>query len=357
VPPDPHAYEEKYGWNQQAAWTVALLVAVCLYCALIQVAPVWLRILQTCFFGCLALSVAVRVQSGRTAFRADSSGVAIGTWRSVRVCDWADVEQIQIRKQLWVECVWVHCRPGTAPVRRRRPLRPAARRFIQFLAPGSPAAIHAAAPDSLAVVAAYGWTLRPGRLAAAVAHYAPGVPVTDAADLPAADVGRPSRRGSLRPRLTGQQGILVRRVLWSYAVAISLVMLAMGAIYLWPDLRAAHGAGIHGSWVAEHCADTGAGDCRWTGEFVVPGGKMLLRAVSYAGRLPSVHTGSVIPALDTGTGGTVYPVTGSGSWKFDLISMIVGAMALLLLASGMTLAWRRWERQQPARTEAGTAGE
>jgi hypothetical protein len=228
VSPDSHAYEEKYAWSPLAAWTLAILLAAGLLYGLNGGISVWLRIGEGCFLGFLVVSLTVRIWSGRTAFRADASGVTIGTRRPALVCAWSDVEEIRLREQFGMQYIWVHCRPGTIPVRRRRPPRPAARRLVQFLYPGSPAAASAAAPPgSLAVLWAFGWVLRPDMLTAAAAHYAPALPVTVAAGLPAA--AGDQRGGSLRTWLTGPQWALVRRVLCLAGIGISVMIIAEGA--------------------------------------------------------------------------------------------------------------------------------
>ena len=79
-----------------------------------------------------------------------------------------------------------------------------------------------------------------------------------------------------------------------------------------------------------------------------PSGTVTLPNVSYAGSLPAVQPGTVVPALDAGAGDEVYPLTGSDKWVRDLIGVVGGTVALVgLLARGFFVARRR-RRAPPA---------
>lgn len=75
---------------------------------------------------------------------------------------------------------------------------------------------------------------------------------------------------------------------------------------------------------------------------------MTLPSVSYAGSLPAVADGTVVPALDAGAGDEVYPLTGSDKWVRDLIGVVAGTLGLIaLFARGFYVARRR-RRAPPA---------
>lgn len=108
-----------------------------------------------------------------------------------------------------------------------------------------------------------------------------------------------------------------------------------------PDLRAAHGHGTHGTWVAEQHI-CGKGDCFWRGDFFLPDGTEARQSVTYLGNLTSVHHGLRVPALDTGGDGSVYPVTGgAGLWVRDIFMMAGGGAGFILLGGGWFYLWLR----------------
>ena len=127
------------------------------------------------------------------------------------------------------------------------------------------------------------------------------------------------------------------RVLWLLGVVFSGCVIWLAGSHLGPGLRAAHGQGIHGQWTAQE-QDGG----QWYGEFVSSSGTVALPHVNYAGSLSAVQAGTTVPALDTGAGDEVYPLTGSGKWVRDVIGVVAGTLALTgLLARGIFAARRR----------------
>ena len=135
----------------------------------------------------------------------------------------------------------------------------------------------------------------------------------------------------------------MRRLVWLVAVGICGFIIWAAGSHLGPGLSAAHGQGIIGLWTAEQ-QDGG----NWTGEFVSSSGTVTLPNVSYTGSLSSLQAGTVVPALDTGAGNEVYPLTGSDRWVRDLIGVVAGSLALIgLLARGFYVARRR-RRAPPA---------
>jgi hypothetical protein len=135
----------------------------------------------------------------------------------------------------------------------------------------------------------------------------------------------------------------VRRLVWLLCIGFSVFVIWGAGTHLGPGLRAAHGQGIPGRWIAQE-QDSGT----WSGEFVSSSGTVTLPNVSYAGSLSAVQPGTSVPALDAGAGNEVYPLTGSGKWVRDLIGVVGGALALIaLLARGLFVARRR-RRAPPA---------
>jgi hypothetical protein len=135
----------------------------------------------------------------------------------------------------------------------------------------------------------------------------------------------------------------VRRLVWLLCIGFSLFVIWGAGTHLGPGLRAAHGQGIPGQWIAQQ-QDSGA----WSGEFVSSSGTVTLQNVSYAGSLPAIQAGFSVPALDAGASNEVYPLTGSDKWIRDLIGVIGGTLALIaLLARGFIVARRRRRAPPP----------
>jgi hypothetical protein len=131
-----------------------------------------------------------------------------------------------------------------------------------------------------------------------------------------------------------------RRFVWAVGVAVCVSILWLAGSHLGPGLRAANGQGTVGSWTAREQYSG-----QWYGEFVSSAGTVALPHVSYAGGLTAVQPGTVIPALDSGSGDEVYPLTGSDRWIHDVIGIVVAGVALIaLLARGFFVARRRRRR-------------
>jgi len=113
-----------------------------------------------------------------------------------------------------------------------------------------------------------------------------------------------------------------------------------GVLDIGPALNAAHGQGVHGSWVARQqiCS---RGNCSWTGDFLLSNGTEARENVGYQGNLPSVHAGLRVPALDTGASGEVYPVKGTNQWIIDLACIIGGTGCLVVIGGWRWLSLAR----------------
>ena len=145
-----------------------------------------------------------------------------------------------------------------------------------------------------------------------------------------------------------------RQVWWFGLLVCAVAFLYVSGVHLGPALRAAHGHGVRGTWIAEQlaCARRG-GSCQWTGEFVLPNGKVQLPTVLYTGRETSVHAGWSTPALNSGGGDEVYPVQGSNRWVHDVIG-VVGAGVVIGILGWRSVHVRRRRRRQ-RRALAGVA--
>jgi len=115
-----------------------------------------------------------------------------------------------------------------------------------------------------------------------------------------------------------------------FPVAIACLLL-VGTVQLGPALAAAGGHGTAGYFVAEveSCDKYG---CSWTGNFVVPDGRVTLRNVGFMGPHGSLYQGDRVAALDTGDPSNVYARKGSRNWIADLAFIIVGAIGFGLWA-------------------------
>ena len=146
------------------------------------------------------------------------------------------------------------------------------------------------------------------------------------------------------------------QVWWFVLLVCALSFLYVSASHLGPALSAARGHGVRGEWVAEQllCSRRG-GSCQWTGEFVLPNGKVQLPAVLYTGAETSVSAGWTVPALDSGAGDEVYPVYGSTRWVHDVIGIAGAGVVIGLLGWRSVRAQRRRRRQRRAFVGAGSS--
>jgi hypothetical protein len=167
---------------------IAIALVFCA-AALLPTMPDWLRIVDVVFFGGGAVVIAVSSLRAPVAVRVDQAGVTLCTSplyprSTTRLFPWEDVASVIIWRGPFsgrinkLEYIGVERRPGAPPITGKftgRRSRSAAR----FDSPGVPpeAAVTRAATN--------GWVLDHRQLAAAVAHFAPGVRVVDATATPA----------------------------------------------------------------------------------------------------------------------------------------------------------------------------
>lgn len=164
-------YQAKYGWNLRPVIFSGILILICVI-VLVEPGALWIRILAG-VFGLVGVFTASAGLTRKTALRIDSSGVTLREYpqqpRSAAFYPWTDIEKLLVWQSHGLTYVGVQRREGAARQRR-------------FVAPAFRAELAAGAPDiSLEVAAAatpvQGWSLDPGRLADAVARFAPTVEV------------------------------------------------------------------------------------------------------------------------------------------------------------------------------------
>lgn len=175
MPPEPVVYEARYGLNRQSGKVIGGSLIFCAVILLIP-SPLWARILVVGFFGLCALVLLSVSLTRKTALRVDSAGVTTRSYplqpRSTRFYRWEDIDKILIWQYQRMKSVGIQRRDAAAPLT-NRPIRSISRGAVAITAPGIPPEVAATG------VAANGWALDLNRLAQAVAHFAPTVPVLD----------------------------------------------------------------------------------------------------------------------------------------------------------------------------------
>jgi hypothetical protein len=181
------AYEAKYGWNRQS-WRITGIALVFCAAALLPGMPEWLRIVDVGFFGGGAVMIAASSLRGPTAVRVDQAGVTLCASplypkSTTRLFPWEDVASVIIWRGPFsgriskLEYIGVERRPGAPPLAGKflgRRAQASARLAARLDSPGIPPEV------AVTRAATNGWVLDHRRLAAAVAHFAPGVRVFDA---------------------------------------------------------------------------------------------------------------------------------------------------------------------------------
>lgn len=340
-------YTASYGWNRQSAVAIGKSLS-----SLVLPMPFWMR------------TLVVRCLLARTALHADAQGISGScgplTADAANPCPWSDVTDIVIWKHNYLKIIGIARRDDAAEyvtadeatataVRTSRQSRRSRRKTHQRPQPRFPAIM---APDGVPygagnVLTTNGWCVNADLLVTAARRFAPHVQVVGLSGTlwhqPAPDF-----KPSTNPRddwpfeyiSSLVELIGWRRFLWALGVASSALVLILAGSHLEPALRAAHGAGTRGVWVAEQCAGS-VGDCIWYGEFVLPDGTIVHSHVRYAGTVTPGYLGQTVPALDSGAGDEVYPVSGTDKWINDVLGLAAGGLALLLLIWRCLLARRR----------------
>ena len=181
MPGEPGVYVARYGWNRRSG-SLIMGAAVFVLLALTVAMSLALRVVTLVFFGGGALVFLASIATRRVALRVDASGVTLGGspgryGATTVLIPWADIREIVLWRQPMphsrsMRYVGVTRRKGTRPLAGRRGQR-AAKATARALTAG------VSGDTLLASRAVNLWRLDTHRLAAAVAHFAPGVRVID----------------------------------------------------------------------------------------------------------------------------------------------------------------------------------
>lgn len=137
-----------------------------------------------------------------------------------------------------------------------------------------------------------------------------------------------------------------RRYFLTLAGLVCAVTLVAGALGIGPAIRAAHGAGVHGAFIARDLRCTKAG-CIWTGSFKPAAGHLVPDAGYGDVAPPGTHTGTAIPALYPPGSKDVFAASNSRSWQLFLMMMAAGSGGLaVVLLPGPVRSIRRWRGQR-----------
>jgi hypothetical protein len=111
------------------------------------------------------------------------------------------------------------------------------------------------------------------------------------------------------------------------------LLLDGGITTLGPALRASHGQGARGKFIAE-TLNCGRHSCSWNGNFALPNGTVTLSNVSFNASTRDMSAGQSVPALDAGDTSMVFPINDGTQWLSQVEQIAFGA---LLLAFGVFL--------------------
>lgn len=168
-------YEAWYGHTAKNIVAIGFGLVMSAMILLIP-APAWPRVVVVGVFGGMAVMLAAVALSRTPALRADAAGVTVRPFplrfRAMAFYPWEDVVQIRILRSAGSKNLYVAIRlrdeaAWRSSISRARPQSRKA--LFLVLAKGPPG------------VDVNGWKLHPARLAAAVARFAPAVPVIDGA--------------------------------------------------------------------------------------------------------------------------------------------------------------------------------
>lgn len=160
----------------------------------------------------------------------------------------------------------------------------------------------------------------------------------------------PGSADTLYPRPPGSEEatpawawIILGLITVSWLFVLAGFPLYTGITSLGPELRASHGAGTAGYFVPRQKSCPPRAECRWDGEFRVPGGRVTrgrVRLVDVAAN--SIRAGVSVAARDTGADGIVFPRNDLGAWHDAAIGIVIGAWAsavFLVTAIGLGIRW------------------
>ena len=174
-------YLARYGWNRRSG---TLIIGALVFVVIAATAPMSLplRVVTIVVFGSGALWFTASVASRRVALRVDVTGITLGgspaRYRSTTLLvPWADVKEIVLWRQ---PMPYGRSMRYLGVVRRKHAHPPARRRGRRVTRAAARTLAPKVSPDTLMASRAVNlWRLDPGRMAAAVAHFAPGIRVLD----------------------------------------------------------------------------------------------------------------------------------------------------------------------------------
>jgi len=177
VSAEPGVYVARYGWNRRSG---TLIIGAALFVLIAITAPMSLvlRVVTIVVFGGGVLLLTGSIATRRVALRVDAAGVTLGgspaRYRSTTSqVPWAEIKEVV----LWRQPMPYGRSVGYIGLVHRQHAHPPARRRGQRIAGALAPSVSA---DTLMASRAINlWRLDAPRMAAAVAHFAPGIRVVD----------------------------------------------------------------------------------------------------------------------------------------------------------------------------------
>ncbi len=177
---EPGVYVARYGWNRRSGRPVILTLVFVLLIIVLPM-PLAARVVTGVFFGGALLFFLGMIATRRVALRVDASGVTLGGYAmryrsTTSLVPWADIKEITLWRQQMprgrsMPYVGLTRREGAQSAGRRH-----GRRAGNMTAPALAPDVDGTATESRPVNL---WQLDAQRLAASVAHFAPGIRVVD----------------------------------------------------------------------------------------------------------------------------------------------------------------------------------
>ncbi|MEU5022925.1 hypothetical protein [Streptomyces milbemycinicus] len=172
-------YEVRYGWNRKNVFIIIFLAIGAVSAVTLPDKPLYARILVLPFCIAGGLFTAYSAINGKVALRVDETGVLLGGNPALRRSGaihvpWQDITAVVLWRQhsaASILFIGLARREG-APAVPGGIRGPVGRLAMRALASHFPAGVDISRPES-------GWRLERERLGAAVARFAPGVPVVD----------------------------------------------------------------------------------------------------------------------------------------------------------------------------------
>lgn len=172
-------YEVRYGWNRKNVFIIIFFAIGAVSAVTLPDKPLYARILVLPFCVAGGLFTAYSSMNGKVALRVDETGVLLGGNPALRRSGaihvpWQDITAVVLWRHYSADSVLFIglARHKDAPAVPGGIPGPVGRVAMRTLVSRFPAGVDIARPES-------GWRLDRERLGAAVARFAPGVPVVD----------------------------------------------------------------------------------------------------------------------------------------------------------------------------------